>query len=207
MRLLVATLFVFFSFNAFTQQYEAEKFEAALLQAKYGAMLVYNGEKNSFSLKFVSKAIEPTEKPNFVKVDDILMQASITPFQQKLAFDNLNEEAQRKWLLGWKNYERDWAAEQLKTKLTETEAFVKIGDKLFLQWTFNMPMSDKPGSIAKQVYLVTICFDQILVLNGPLENDKSESALLEKLKSVASTLKLNPGQVQDLEKLYQELMK
>jgi hypothetical protein len=135
------------------------------------------------------------------------MQASITPFQQKLAFDSLSEEAQRKWLLGWKNYERDWAAEQLKIKLTETEAFVKIGDKLFLQWTFNMPASNKPGSIAKQVYLVTICFDQLLVLNGPLEKGKSESALTEKLKTIASTLQVNPGQVQDLEKLHQELMK
>ena len=35
-------------------QYKAEEFEAALLEAKYGAFLVYNGQTNSFSLKFES---------------------------------------------------------------------------------------------------------------------------------------------------------
>jgi hypothetical protein len=49
MKLISITLLVLSSVDSFAQ-YEAEKFEAALLQAKYGAMLVYNGEKNSFSL-------------------------------------------------------------------------------------------------------------------------------------------------------------
>ena len=112
MKIFTCGLLIFLSaFSATGQKYQAENFEAALFQAKYGAMLVYNGQKNSFSIKFISKAFEPTDKPNFIKVDNLLMQASITPFTQKLDFTNLDEEIQIKFLTGWKNYEKDWVDE------------------------------------------------------------------------------------------------
>jgi hypothetical protein len=204
-------LFFFMLYASFAMkaqsQFEAEKFEGALLRAKYGAMLVYNGEKNSFTLKFVSKTVDPAGKPNFVKVDDFLIQASISPFQQELDFNNLDEETQKRWLLGWKTYEKNWIDEQLKMKVKEQQQFLKIGDRIFLQWTFNMPESNATGAVVKQVYFITICFDQIMVLNAPLEKDKSETVLLEKLKNIAGTLELHAGQVQDLKKLTADLLK
>jgi hypothetical protein len=206
MKIISIGLLVVASLNVFGQ-YEAEKFDAALLQAKYGAMLVFNGQKNSFTLKFISKSVVPTEHANFLTVDNILMQASLTPFQQKFTFANLEEKVQKNLLNGWKDYEKEWVEEQLKIKVKETVEFIKIEGKQFLHWTYDMPKSEKAGAVEKQVYLVAICFDQLLILNGALEKGKSESALKEKLKSVASTLKLHPGQVQDIEKLYAELMK
>ena len=186
-------------------QYKAEEFEAALLQAKYGAMLVYNGQRNSFSLKFISKSVEPTDQPNIIKVDNLLIQTSITPFTQKLDFENLDDETQKKLLTDWKKYEKDWIEEQLKIKVKEKDEIIKIENRLFLYWTYDMPKDN--DSVDKQVYLVSICFDQMLILSGPVEKSKSESILKDKLVGIAKTLNVIPGQVQDINKLYKELMK
>jgi hypothetical protein len=93
-------------------QYKAEEFEAALLEAKYGALLVYNGQTNSFSLRFESKSFEPTDKPNFIRVDNILLQSSITPFTQELDFRDMDNETKKKFLKSWKAYEKRWVEEQ-----------------------------------------------------------------------------------------------
>jgi hypothetical protein len=188
-------------------QYKAEEFEAALLQAKYGALLVYNGQINSFSLRFEAKSIEPTNNPNFLIVDNILMQSSITPFTQELDFKNLDNETQKKYLTAWRAYEKKWVEEQLKFKLTEKEEFIDISNRPFLYWTYDMSKDKNKDSVDKQVYVVTICFDQLLILSGPVEKGKKEETIKEKLLTIAKTLTLYRNQTQDIEKLYHELKK
>lgn len=188
-------------------QYKAEEFEAALLEAEYGALLVYNGQTNSFSLKFEAKSVEPTDQPNFIIVDNVLMQSSIRPFTRELDYKNLDNETQKNVLTGWKAYEKKWVEEQLKIKLTEKEEFIDISNRPFLYWTYQMPKSKSKDSVDKQVYVVTICFDQLLVLSGPVEKGKKEETVKDKLLTVARTLTLYPNQTQDLEKLYNELKK
>lgn len=206
MRIYFIGLFTLILFRS-NGQYKAEEFQAALLEAKYGALLIYNGQTNSFSVKFESQSVEPTDKPNFVRVDNILMQSSITPFQQKLDFNNLDDVTQKKYLTGWKAYEKKWVEEQLEINLNEKEEFIEISNRQFLYWTFDMPKSKDSGSVDSQVYLVTICFDQLLILNGPVEKGKKEKAIKDKLMTIAMTLTLNPNQTQDIEKLYYELKK
>ena len=206
MKIYLIGLLTLTSFLA-SGQYKAEEFEAALLQAKYGALLMYNGQTNSFSIRFESKSVEPTDKANFLKVDNILMQSSITPFTQALDFKNLGIDTQQKFLSGWKAYEKKWVEEQLKIKLIEKEEFIDISDKTFLYWTYDMPKTKNKDSVDKQVYLVTICFDQLLILNGPVEKGKKEETVKDKLLTVAKTLTLYSNQTQDLKKLYNELMK
>ncbi|TXH27550.1 MAG: hypothetical protein E6Q96_06360 [Cyclobacteriaceae bacterium] len=188
-------------------QYKAENFEAALLQAKYGALLVYNGHTNSFTLRFESKSVEPTDKPNFIKVDNVLLQSSLTPFTQEFDSKNLDNEAQRKLLTAWKAYEKKWVEEQIKVKMTERAEFIDISSRSFLYWSYDMPKSKDKSSVDKQVYLVSICFDQLLILNGPVEKGKTEEAIKEKFLTIANTLTLYPNQTQDIEKLYHELKK
>jgi hypothetical protein len=197
------TLISFFAFG----QYSAEEFEATLLPAKYGALLVYSGQKNSFSLKFESKSVATTDEPNFIRLDNGLMQSSIIPFTQKLDFNNLDNVTQKKFLTEWKAYEKGWVEGQLKVKLTDKEEFVEIANKPFLHWTYDMPISKEPGSVEKQIYWVTICFDQILILNGPVEKGKKEVLINDELFAIAKTLSLYPNQTQDIEKLYNELKK
>lgn len=192
------------SFFAYAQ-YTAEEFEASLLPAKYGALLIYNGQTNSFSLKFESKSVATTDEPNFIRVDNVLMQSSTIPFTQKLNFNNLSNITQKKLLTEWKIYEKGWIEDQLKIKLTEKEEFIEIAGKPFLYWVYNMPESKGPGAIEKQIYLVTICFDQILLLNGPLEKGKREETIKDKILTTAKTLTLYPGVTQDINKLYNDL--
>jgi hypothetical protein len=186
-------------------QYKAEEFEAALLEAKYGALLVYNGQTNSFSLKLESQSVQPTERPNFIMVDSILLQVTIMPFHQKLDFANLDYQTQTKYLTSWKAYEKQWVEEQFKARLTENEELIDISNKPFLYWTFEMPKSGNSNSVDRQVYLAAICFDQLLVLNAPVEKDQGEGTVKDKILLIAKTLTLYPNKTQDLEKLYNEL--
>lgn len=201
-------LILFSTISVFGQKYKAEEFEAALLQAKYGAMLVYNGQRNSFSIKFVAKSIQPTGTENFLVVDGNLINSTIVPFQVEVDFDNLEESVQQKFLAQWKKYENDWIEKEHKIKLAkETDTFVKIGERLFIYWSYDMPQDGNPNTVDKQLLLVTACFDQMLVLSGPVEKNTSEAVLKEKLFGIAKTLTINPGQVQDIKKLYTDLMK
>src|SRR5258706_13769230 len=183
----------FISFQVIAQQYKAEEFQAGLLEAKYGAMLVYNGQTNSFTLKFQAKSFKPADKPNFVIVDNLIIQSSIVPFTQKLDFNNLDIETQRKLLSGWKVYEKTWIEGQLKANLKDKEEFIEISKRLFLYWVTNMPKSKDPASVDNQVYLVTICFDQMLILSGPVEKGKTENLIRDKLVTIANTLELYPN--------------
>lgn len=201
------TLPIAFKLTDETHLYQAEKFEAGLLEAKYGAMLVYNGEKNSFFLKFVSKSFKPSEKPNFVHMDGYIIQSSIFPFPKKFDFVNADEEFQKKFLDSWRLYERSWIEDQLKKQIKDQTKFIKIKEKLFLHWITDMPEDYGDGSVIKQVYLVTACFDQLLVLNAPVLKDQKEKVVSDKLYGIASTLELRPKEVQDLTKLYNELKK
>jgi len=206
MKISLVAVMTLISFLAFGQ-YKAEKFQAALLDAKYGALLLYNGQTNSFSLRIESKSVEPTDKANFLKIDNVLIQSSITPFTQKLDFNNLDNPTKKKYLTAWKAYEKEWVEEQLKIKLTEKEEFIEISGRPFLFWTYDMPKSENKNSVDKQVYLVTICFDQLLILNGPVEKSTKEEVIQDKLMTIAKTLTLNPNQTQDIDKLYYELKK
>ena len=206
MKISLVAVMTLISFLAFGQ-YKAEKFQAALLEAKYGALLLYNGQTNSFSLKIESKSVEPTNKATFLKIDNVLIQSSITPFTQKLDFNNLDNPTKKKYLTAWTAYEKEWVEEQLKIKLTEKEEFIEILGRPFLFWTYDMPKSENKNSVDKQVYLVTICFDQLLILNGPVEKSTKEEVIKDKLMTIAKTLTLNPNQTQDIDKLYYELKK
>ena len=184
-------------------QYTAEEFEPAMVEAKFGALIVFNGSMNSFTLRVVARSIEPTEQENFLLVDKKLIQSSVIPFQEKFDFKSLAIEMQKQLLTGYKEYEKEYIQEQLKTDLTESEQFLNLEGKLFKYWSFDMPKDN--DSVSKQVYLFTICFDQILILNGPVIKDQPEDDVKTVLINMAKTLELFPDKTQDLRKLYFDL--
>ena len=198
-RYVLLAIGVITSFNL-SGQYKAEEFQAAMIETKFGAMIIYNGQKNSFTLRVVSKSIEPTQQENFLMVDKKLVQSSIIPFQEEFDFKSLTMEKQKELLSGYKEYEKEYVQEQLKIKLVESEQFMNLEGKMFKYWSFDMPKDN--GSVVKQVYLFTICFDQILILNGPVEKSQNEAAVKSVLISMAKSLEVFPGKTQDLRKLY-----
>jgi len=132
-RLLTFLIISLSGLLAYSQDnYKAESFKAALLQTKTGAMVAYNGEKHSFTIDIIGDTIKPTEHPNFVIVDNRILQSSIIPFQTKLDFKNMNEDSQKKNLLGYMKYELDYDKEQLNSKdLNEKYEFVTLNDSCF----------------------------------------------------------------------------
>jgi len=189
-------------------QNSPEEFNTHWMQAKFGAMVIYNGTQNSFSLNFVAKTFEPAPQQNFVLCDGVLMQTSIAPFDTKTPIKQpLNIGSQKVFLNSWREFEKKWLEEQLKvTGLVEKVEFPTINNKVFLLWICDTPTTN-PGSAIKQMYLVTICFNQMLILNGPVIKGKSELALKDRLIKVAETLELNSGKVIDLDILYSQLQK
>ncbi len=202
MKGLVLVGLVMFSLHA-SAQFKAEEFQASLVEAKFGVMIVFNGQKNSFTLRIVSKSIEPSAQENFIMVDKKLVQASAIPFQEAFDFKAMSVQLQRELLTGYKEYEKEYVQGQLKTELTGTEQFLNLEGKIFKYWSFDMPKGN--SSVIKQVYLFTICFDQILLLNGPVIKDQSEADVKTLLINMAKTLELTPGKTQDLRKLYFDL--
>ncbi|MDD2983673.1 MAG: hypothetical protein PHQ74_09815 [Crocinitomicaceae bacterium] len=209
-QLLTSLLLLVSTFFSFAQEaFEAEKFKAALFRTKTGAKLVYNGEMHSFTLQLEGK-IEPTEAANFLTLNNNILQIMHVPFMSKQDFENMSIESQKKNLLGHMRYELDYFKEILKTKnLKETAEFVTINDKLFLYWTYQMPkMKNKSDqkSVEKQAYWTTVCFDQILIINRPLQKVKETEDAKEEIIKIAKTLVLNDFPI-DLENLYNELNK
>jgi len=201
----IFTILLSISYLALFGQYKAEAFQAALLEAKDGAMIVYNGEKNAFTLRIVADSISPTNEPNFVRVNNNLFQSTIIPFQEVMNFNALSEEEQKEILTGYKNYEKAYIEEQLKSKVIDKEEFLTINKKIFKYWAFKMPKGNE--SVKQQLYLITICFDQMLVLNAPVEKNKAETTIKYMMVNIAQTLQLYRGRTLDLNTLNTELKK
>jgi len=202
-KLLTLLILVLTNLFCFTQNYNAEKFHSALMKKQTGAMVVYNGQHHSFTIEIFADSIKPSDKPNFLVVDNKILQASIIPFQTKLDFEKLSEETQKKNLLGYMDYEMNYIKNQLKTKeLNEKYEFITLNNKMFLFWTYDMPKPSR--TVINQCYLITICFDQMLILNSPVDKDKTLKDITNFLSNIGKTLKLNSHTI-DLEKLYNEL--
>jgi hypothetical protein len=60
-------------------------------------------------------------------------------------------------------------------------------------------------SVAQQVYLITICYDQMVVLNAPIPKAKAEARVKGLFVRIANTLELNTGHTYDINKLYYAL--
>ena len=204
-------LFCFTSLVVFCQPtYKAEEFQSAVMQKKNGALVVFTGQYHSFTMDIIGDSIKPSNEPNFITVDNKILQLSNIPFPSKVDYENLSDEIQKNNLLGYMNYEMKYIKEQLNLKsLNEKYEFITLNDKICMFWKYDMPKSYK--TIDKQCYLITNCFDQILVLNSPVtKGEKSNSTSYDSIKdfllTIGKTLKLNNHTI-DLENLYKEINK
>jgi hypothetical protein len=183
-------------------QYQAEEFQTAKLKARYGVMVVYNGQTNSFAFRIEADSVKNTENPNFLWVDGKLLQATIVPFLQN---PNAPNDAEQKRLLeAYRKYEQNYIEKELNTgPLKGKSEYLTINNKPMLFWTLTMPKDDP--TIAKQLYIFAICFDQMLTFNAPVEKGKNEADIKKMLMRCAETVEIFPGRLQDLNKLYYEV--
>lgn len=203
--LLLFLLILCASFRGLTQsKSEPENFKDALLKTKDGAKLVYTGEKHSFTLDIISKDIKPTIEPNFISIDNLIFQSVVLPFKPRPNYDSLSKEQQQADLMGYMQEHLNYLKKEMKLKYEGLKhEWVEINNRPFLLWYYDMPKTDK--QIDKQIYLSTLCFDQILNLNTPVIRKKDDlNKNKELLLDVAKTLKLNNSSI-DVKKLYKEL--
>src|SRR5258706_1320700 len=195
---------IIFLLSALSTQakYKAEEFQTAKLKARYGVMVVYNGHINSFTFRIEADSVKNTEDPNFLWVDGKRLRATIVPFLQN---PKAPDEAEQKRLLeAYRKYEQAYIEKELNTGPLKGKAeYLNINNKPMLLWTLSMP-KDNP-TISKQLYIFTICFDQMLTFNAPVEKGKDEAEIKRMIVRCAETVEIFPGQLQDLNKLYYEV--
>jgi hypothetical protein len=195
-------IFFWMAFSSFGP-FKAESFRQIWLEAKFGALLAYKGTSNCFTLRFEGKNVQPTQNPGFIVVDNHPIQATLIPFQKDFGFPNLDVEKQKELLTRYKNFEKKHVESALKTRILDADGFLMIKNRVFKTWTYQMPTSHK--SISKQIYLMCICFDQILVLNAPVGKEESGNLVHNQLENIASTLELYPNTLLDVENLAKQL--
>jgi len=184
-------------------QYKAEDFRVALLQTDYGALILFNGKTNSFSLKVGGKSVLPLDKPNFITADSILFQSTVIPFTEQKNFAHLTADEKKDLLLDYRLYEKEYIEAQLHIRLKETVELTDINGQPFLYWSFKMPPDNT--SVGQQIYLITICYDQMVVLNAPIPHGRTEAPAKDLFLRIAQTLELNTGHTYDINKLYYTL--
>ncbi|MGI4873507.1 MAG: hypothetical protein ACRYFX_20315 [Janthinobacterium lividum] len=183
-----------------------EQFKAALLQTKTGALLVYTSDAHAFTIDIVGKVVPSTEHPNFLTVNGQVLQAAIIGYGSNGDVSDLPEETQKKFLISYQQHESTYFKKELNIPVTnEKMAFVRYGNHLFLSWEYKCPRRDK-HQVQQQLYLVTICFNQALVLNCPITKPTEVAQAQVLLAAIGSTLTVKDEPI-DLTKLYEELQK
>lgn len=198
--LLIVSLFILASFIE-----KNEEFEIGLIPTKTGALFAYTSETKSFTIELVGEKIQPLEQKYYVIIDGWIFQSFILSFDNTKNYDFTEEEVQKSSLSQYVDYEVKYFQNEL---IYSCDSLVlkweKINEKYFYFWYFNTPKEQE--SIKKQLYLSTICHNQILNINIPLQNSKSFEEGKEFLFKIAESLKINNYPL-DFNELYQEMNK
>jgi len=185
-----------------SQDFKPQEFEIATAGTENGLKIIYSSLDKSFTIDVHGEQINFTESPYFYIVDGKIFQAMILGFQKELDFDNLKENEQKEYLTQYMNYEIEYFKDELKIKIKNlANEFYIVNDKLFLFWYYNMPPKNKTAE--KQLYLTTICHDQILNLNTIQEPESEFIHSKDFLFNVAKTLKIE-NKSADYEKIQKE---
>jgi hypothetical protein len=178
------------------------------MEKKGGAAVIYSSDKHSFTLDIISDNIKPLQQPGYVSVDNKILQFVFSVNDSFKQTANTEEE-QKTRLLGYMQYELEYAKNELKVNYTELKFdWITINNKLYLLWYYDMPVGKKikKGTVLKQINLSTLCFEHALNLNTPFEQQDSLETDKNFLLKVARTLKQNDFEI-DFDALYNELQK
>jgi hypothetical protein len=174
-----------------------EEFELSYLPQINGGQFLYNGRAHAFTIDIVADSIQTSESPNFITVDNHIVQTSVVPLPETgLDLNNLTTAQQKEALEGYVNYELDYFKTEVKIKCVNlNKEWKNIHSRLWLIWSFDVPAQKKDPNVSKQVahqiYSSTICFNQVLDLNVPLlpgDNLEQSKDLIIKLMSTLNTI-------------------
>jgi hypothetical protein len=148
-----------------------EEFDASYVASKTGGLIVYSGENHSFTIEIKAKDVKTTGQANYLVIGNQIVQSAILPIPKKTDLGSVPLVRQREILRTYIDYELGYFRNSLKQSYTNLKMdWEIINGRQFVYWHFDMPKDDNKH-VKKQIYLSTICFDQILDLNAPVFDD------------------------------------
>jgi hypothetical protein len=166
-----------------------EEFTLSFSANDQGGTVLFQGKSHSFSVDIVAKEVKKTDNPGFYLVDNHIVQTSIVPLPPvKFNLSQLTEAQQKQALSAYVDYEMAYFKNEAKLKVTNLKKeWVTINSRLFIVWHFIMPPNN---DVKQQIYLSTICFNQILDLNTALLAGDDYSQREDSLKKMAGTVQM-----------------
>jgi hypothetical protein len=200
--ILLTIITITFSYGQ--SEISSEKFRYIFKSIKNGGEIIYNGKNHYFSINVIGKKIRQADvensnnesNQNFVIIDNVTVQTSIVPLPQTLPKSyNLSKlsSIQKKELLdGYVNYELDYFKNELNLNLDNVKKEWKIiNSNLFIFWYFEMPISKNSElNTKRQIYVSTICFNQVLVINVPIFKETTIQKYLPLVTKLAESVKM-----------------
>jgi hypothetical protein len=199
MKIFPLSILLLLFFSGFSQTNE---FKVALLKEKKGAVMVFAGKRHSFTLDIKGDSIKATDQPNYVSVDEMILQVACVPVPGGIDASKLPLEQQREALNGYVDYEMDYFRKELNLDIKDLKKeWLVIQGRQFLLWYFDMPKPTKKTTgdltqkTARQVYLSGIWFDQVLDLNDALLDSRDLEKAKALLYPIARSLKSHEGEL------------
>ena len=167
-----------------------EEFISSFSPNEKGATVHYQGKSHAFTLDIVAKEVKTTDNPGFYLADNHIVQVSTVPLPPvKLDLSRLTDAQQKQALSAYVDYEMTYFQNKLKLKCNDLKKdWIVINSRLFLLWHFNMHTADD-NEVKQQIYLSTICFNQVLDLNTIVLKGEDYPQQEQVLKNLANTLK------------------
>jgi len=184
-------LFLFFLIQTQFSFAQIEDFTPTINNSATGATINFENKTHSFTLNVSGKKINPLPnngKQNYLSIDGFVLQYLTVPFQEKIDYAKLSLGKKKDFLLDYERYEMDYIKSNLKVKNLEVKfKYLTLNGNIFLLWFYDMPKKSM-ANVKQQCYLITVCFDNMFVLNSPVSDNIEDT--MDFLVKTGNTLKI-----------------
>jgi hypothetical protein len=186
---MFVVLFMLVSVSAICQENPpAGDVHASLVQGKKRSLIAWSGKDHSFTMEAVGKKAKPSDLPDFVNIDGLIVQSSLLPVPEDINLRNLNPSREKDLLTKYMNFELDYYRKKLRQNYRNPELEpLNLKGRVYLLWYFDTPPDSK---IKRQVYLSTLFYDQVLDLNIPIFKLDDFTRAKELLEKLGNSLKI-----------------
>ena len=160
--------------------------------SKTGGVIRFTGAKHSLAVDIAGDSIRTTDQPNYLLVDNMVVQVSMVPLPNGVEGSDLAIPQQKEGLTGYVQYEMDYFHKELhlSTSLLRQE-WISIRDRPFLLWTFHVtpPAGRKlDDTVIDQLYLSVLWHEQVVDLNCAVFDQKDRTKARAMLLQMAESM-------------------
>jgi hypothetical protein len=181
---------IFSCSGLYAQTSDPQDVHARLLTGKKRSLIAYAGNGHSFTLDIGAHTAKPSDIPGFITIDKQIMQSTLVPVakSENLDLNALTPAREKTILLDYMNFELKYYRKKLNQHYTNLQTeWVELNNRLFLIWYYDLPADYKV--VAKQVYVSTLFYDQVMDLNAPVFKADDWGAARGMLVRLAGSMK------------------